>query len=191
MRIGIDVDGVLLDYEKGMMASAEIFDMEMCRGEGRKYKDRYFIQDQYDWSDDEKKRFISEYLGNVSREAGIMPGAKVVLEKLREMGHELIIISARGMESDELIDIVKEKFESAGMWFDKEFWKVTDKVGICKSEGVNVMIDDSPITCEKMAKNGIRSLYFRGIRGWELDDEIVEEVLSWGEVWRVIERINI
>lgn len=56
MNIGIDVDAVLLDWEKGLLAMAEIFDIEECRGNGI-VNNTYFIQDQYDWTTDEKEKF--------------------------------------------------------------------------------------------------------------------------------------
>jgi len=134
MKIGIDVDGVLLDYEKGMLSNAEIFDIEKCRGNGIIYKDNFFVQDKYDWSEEEKKRFISENLFLVSKESSIMPGAKYVLNKLKQMGSELIIISARGKEGNEMIDIVMKKFSEQNISFDKYYWKVQNKAQICKDE---------------------------------------------------------
>ena len=56
MNIGIDVVEVLLDWDKGLLAMAEIFDIEECRGNG-KVNNTYFIQDQYDWTTDEKEKF--------------------------------------------------------------------------------------------------------------------------------------
>ncbi len=32
MKIGIDVDGVLLDFEKGMLVQAELYDIYIARG---------------------------------------------------------------------------------------------------------------------------------------------------------------
>ena len=41
MKIGIDIDGVVLDYEKGMLANAEIFDIEKCSGKGKIFSEKY------------------------------------------------------------------------------------------------------------------------------------------------------
>ena len=49
------------------------------------------------------------------------------------------------------------------------------------------MIDDKPTTCQTMAENQIKTLYFRGIRGWNLEEnEYLKEVSNWGEVYRYI-----
>lgn len=187
MIIGIDVDGVLLDYEKGMLANAEIFDIEKCRGNGKIYLDKYFAQDKYDWTDIEKETFIKENLGKISKESNIMPGAKYVLNKLKEMGHKLIIISSRGKEEDNMIDIVMQKFNKENINFDKYYWKENNKLNICKEENVDIMIDDSPTICKSMSDNKIKAIYFRGIRGCDLEEnEYLKEVSNWGEIYRYI-----
>lgn len=192
MKIGIDVDGVLLDYEKGMLVGAEFFDIEKCRGNGKIYLDKFFVQDKYDWTQEEKTQFINENLSKISKESNIMAGAKYVLEKLKEMGHELIIISTRGTESDEMIDIVTEKFKKENMRFDKYYWKEHNKLNVCQEENIDIMIDDSPKTCKKMAENEIKAIYFRGIRGCDLEEsDYLKEVNNWGEIYRYISDMKI
>lgn len=185
MKIGIDVDGVILDYEKGLFAAAEIFDLEKCRGNGKIHLNEFFVQNRYDWTEQEKEKFIKEDFKRVSIEAPIMPKAKYVLGKLKEMGHELILISARGTEEESLINIVIERFEKENLKFDKSYWKKQNKLEICQAEKINCMIDDKPETCLKMAENKISTLYFRGMRGYDLEEnEYLKEVSNWGEVYR-------
>jgi len=62
MKVAIDVDAVLLDYEKDFYATAEIFDIERCRENGIIYPDELYIQNKYDWNDEEKEAFIKENL---------------------------------------------------------------------------------------------------------------------------------
>lgn len=191
MKIGIDIDGVVLDYEKGWLASVEIFDIEKCAGKGKVFLDQYIAQEKYAWTEEEKKQCVMENFARISQEAPIMGGAKYVLDKLKEMGHELIIISARGTEADEMIDIVKEKLAEEKITFDKYYWKEKNKLKVCQNEKIDLMIDDRPETCEKLAQNKIRTLYFRGIRGWDLpENEYLKEVSNWGEVYRYIKGAN-
>lgn len=114
MNIGIDVDAVLLDWEKGLLTMAEIFDIDECRGNGKVNK-TYFIQNQYDWTEEEKQQFVKKYFLILSKKANIMLGAKEVIQKLHEMGHKLIIISTRGTETNEMIDIVINKFKEENL----------------------------------------------------------------------------
>ena len=142
---------------------------------------------KYRETKEEKESFIKESLGKVSEESSLMPGVKEILPKLQEEGHELIIISARGKEADELIDIVTKKFEEANLRFDRYYWKITDKIKICKEENIDIMIDDNPTTCKKMIENEIKVMYFRGIRGYTIpSNRYLMEVTNWGEVYRNI-----
>ena len=177
MNIGIDVDAVLLDWEKGLLAMAEIFDIEECRGSG-KVNDTYFIQDQYDWTTDEKEKFKNKYFLRLSEESNIMPGAIEVIHRLQKMGHKVIIISTRGTETEEMINIVANKF------------KENNKLKVCKEEKIDIMIDDSPSTCTKMQANKIRAIYFRGIRGPKIaEDKYLKEVNNWGQIYRILKEV--
>ena len=110
-----------------------------------------------------------------------MIGQKKNIQKLHEMGHKLIIISTRGTETNEMIDIVINKFKEENLEFDKYFWKENNKLKICKDENIDIMIDDSPSTCKKMEDNKIKTIYFRGIRGPKLEEsEYLKEVNNWG-----------
>ena len=191
MKIGIDVDGVLLDYEKEMLANAEIFDIEQCRNTGIIESSEFFLQNRYDWTQEEKTRFINENFVRISKESAIMAGAKYVTDRLKEMGHELIIILARGIEGDEMIDIVMKKFAEYKFAFDKYYWKVHDKLEICQKEKIDMMIDDNTKICEKLVKHQIKTIYFRGMRGYDLEEnEYLKEVSNWGEVYRYIKNLK-
>lgn len=63
-----------------------------------------------------------------------------------------------------MINIVTEKFQKENIKFDKYYWKEHNKLEVCKQEGIDIMIDDSPTICKKMAENKIKAIYFRGIR---------------------------
>lgn len=191
MRIGIDVDGVLLDFEKEMLVQAELFDIDIASGKGKIHSKPYFVQNKYDWTDEERERFIKENLGKVSEESSLMAGIKEILPRLHKQGHELIVISARGTGNEKMIDIVTKKFDEAGIKFDKCFWKVKNKAEVCKEENIDIMIDDSPTICESMIENEIKTIYFRGIRGYDIpDNQYLIEVTNWGEVYRFISNTN-
>lgn len=192
MKIGIDVDGVLLDFEKGMLVQAELYDMDVSTGKGKVHSKPYFVQNKYDWTDKEKEDFIKQNLGKVSEESCLMAGVKEVLPRLQKQGHELIIVSARGTGNEEMINIVTKKFDEAGIKFNKYFWKTKNKVEVCKQENIDIMIDDSPTICENMVENGIKTIYFRGIRGYDLPESPnLIELNNWGEVYRFISNTNV
>lgn len=90
-----------------------------------------------------------------------------------------------------MITIVEKKIEENNLHFDKYYWKTADKLEICKKEQVDIMIDDNPDICEKLSKNGIKTLYFRNLYGKELpEDKNLKTVYNWGNVYRIIKEIQ-
>ena len=71
--------------------------------------------------------------------------------------------------------------------FDKYYWKIDDKLELCKSEKVDIMIDDDWRIVEKLAENHIKTLYFRDTNLKRLEENnYIKEVNNWGEIYRYI-----
>ena len=61
MKIGIDIDGVILDFERTMNTYAEIYDLLILNKKG-KINNKFSYLDKYDWTVNERKEFIDNYL---------------------------------------------------------------------------------------------------------------------------------
>ena len=109
MNIGIDIDGVILDTEYWFRAYGEIFDIERG-GAGVVNPDELFFQWRLNWSDETFCKFKEKYGYDAERNAPLMPCVQMVLEKLKEMGHRLIVITARGKWGEKEIEITNEEF---------------------------------------------------------------------------------
>lgn len=191
MKIGVDIDGVLIDFEERFRCKASIFDFYERKGILSKLNDNYWIEEKYGWSQEQYDRFAKKYLIQLTKESILRPGAEEVLKLLKKEGHELIVISARGTESEEMITLVKEKINKSNIEFDNYYWKTPDKLQVCFDEKIDIMIDDNPITCEKLAKNHIKTFYFKNTYGKDLKEDIyLKEVCDWGDIYRKISSKN-
>lgn len=191
MNIGIDVDGVLLDFEERFRYKAEIFDYLEKKNNEVKDKESYIIEEKYNWSKYDWNIFANKYLIKLSKDSNIIPGVKEVINLLKIDGHKLFIISARGTEFEDMITIVSEKFEKENLKFDKYYWKTKNKLEIIQKEKINIMIDDNPNTCEKLSSNNIKTIYFRNAYGKKLEEsQYLKEVKNWGEIYRYIQEIT-
>lgn len=187
MKIGIDVDGVLINFEEHLNNMAELYDLIEVHGNGVINSNTMHVQQKYNWTEKQKNNFMERYFLELSEQASIIPGVKEVIPLLQQEGHELIIISARGQDFEEMIQIVMKKFKETGLSFDKYYWKQTSKVEICQQEKVDIMIEDNYTTCEKLAKNGIFTIYLRDIRGIDIEQNLnIVEKHSWAEIYRYI-----
>lgn len=61
---------------------------------------------------------------------------------LKEQEHEFIVITARGGFIKEMKNDAIRLLNENNIKFDKYYWKVEDKLEICKKENVDIMIDD-------------------------------------------------
>ncbi len=187
MKIGIDIDGVILDYERVLKTYGDLYDFIELKKDGIINRNEHYLRNRYDWTDEERMKFVNKYFLKLSKQTPLIPGAKDVIDMLQKEGNELIIISARGGMIEEMKDVAIEKFNEEGISFNKYHWKQDDKLEVAKKEKIDVMIDDSYDVCKKLSSNGIKTIYFRDKEMKVLEqNENLKEVSNWGEIYRYI-----
>ena len=187
MKIGIDIDGVILDYERVLKTYGDLYNFIELKKDGIINRNEHYLRNRYDWTDDERMNFVNKYFLKLSKQTPLIPGAKDVIDMLQKEGNELIIISARGGMIEEMKDVAIEKFEEEGIAFNKYYWKQDDKLEVAKKEKIDVMIDDSYEVCKKLSSKGIKTIYFRDKDMKVLEqNENLKEVSNWGEIYRYI-----
>lgn len=187
MKIGIDLDGVVIDSETTFRTYEEIFDIDILKGNNLINKKEPKFQARYNWTSNQEKEFIEKYFLKVSRESGLMSGFIAIYDLLKKQGHEFVVITARGGYVKEMKDDAIRLLEENNIKFDKYYWNVEDKLEICKKEKVDIMIDDDWNIIKKIAENKIRTLYFRDTNLMILEEnKYIKEVNNWGEIYRYI-----
>lgn len=191
MKIGIDIDGVILDYERVLKTYGDLYDLIELKKDGIIDRNEHYLRNRYDWTEEERMNFINKYFLKLSKQTSLIPGAKDVINMLQKEENELIIISARGGMIEEMKDVAIEKFNEEGISFNKYYWKQEDKLEVAKNEKIDVMIDDSYNVCKKLSSNGIKTIYFRDkeMKVLEQNDNL-KEVSNWGEIYRYIKEMQ-
>ena len=191
MRIGIDLDGVVFDSEKYFRIYSELYDIQVLKRNSLIDNQELKFQNRYNWTEEEQEDFLNIYHEKIVVEANFMPGAKEVLEILKQEGHELLIITARGGWNKKMIDITKKRLEESKMnIFDKYYFATEDKAEVCKNENIDVMIDDSYEKCESISKNKIKTIYLKDAPSYNLENEYVKVLYNWGEIYRYIKELE-
>ena len=191
MKIGIDIDGVILDSEREFRIRAELYDVIELRRNSIIDNREMKAQERYNWTKEEIDEYISKEFLSVSRECNFMPGAVKVINLLKKEGHELIIITARGGIIKEMRNVAEQRLKEKDLIFDKYYWAISDKNEICKQENIDIMIDDYYKTCKSTSENKIKTLYFREYPCYELEEnEYLKEVHNWGEIYRYIHELE-
>ena len=189
MKIGIDLDGVLFNSEIYFATYGELYDIKIG-GKGKIDPEKMKASRIYGWDEETKKDFIDSCLFEVEENAPLMPYSKEVLQFLHNEGHELIIITSRGLLRSGEIELTKKRLQKENLKFDKEFYAVSDKSEVCEKEKIDLMIEDYCEYIEAIASKNIKCLQFNGPLYRECNSPYVTVVNNWGEILRYIKNLN-
>lgn len=187
MNIGIDIDGVILDFQDRIRNYSEWYDLEIFKKKGPKKKDEIKVWKRYDWNKEEVQKFINETFIKVARDSKVIPFAQEIISELKK-SNKIIIITTRGdFAGKTMIEIAKKQLKGANIKYDKIYWNTPNKVDVCKAEKIDYMIDDYADICEELCKNKIKTIYFRAKDNRILPEgEYLKEVSNWAEIYRYI-----
>lgn len=170
MRIGIDIDGVLTDFEKWQLEIGSKFFI--------KYNKNIVNPDEYD-SDtvfnvtkEMDSEFWHDYLYDYAKNEPARKFSGEVIDKLKDKGYEIYIITARYLTDKndnlgkEMRNIVIEWLKENSINYDKIIFSPEDKFEICKENNISIMIEDKveninniskiiPVVCFNAAYNKV------------------------------------
>ena len=87
MKIGIDIDGVILDFERTMRSYAELYDFLILKKEGVKDFKKFDYLKRYNWTDEEKQRFVDNYLTYATTNALQIDGLSSIIKSISNSLH--------------------------------------------------------------------------------------------------------
>ena len=185
MRIGIDLDGVVIDSETTFRTYEEIFAIEDLNHRKIIDHEEPKYQSRYKWSTEEQQKFNEKYLLKASKESNLMAGFLPIYKKFKEWNFELIVTTARGMIIKEMKEDAIRLLNENNIVFDKYYWNIHDKLEICKKENIDIMIDDDYKIIQQISNAKIKTLYFRDTNLKKLEEtNYVHEVNNWGDIYR-------
>ena len=192
MKIGIDLDGVVFDSEKEFRVYSELYDMIDLKQNSKVDNRELRFQDRFKWTKQEVDEFFKKYHKQIVSECNYMPGAKHVLKLLKQDGHDLILITARGGVNKDIIKITEERLKQDEMdIFDKYYWATENKDDVCVKENVDIMIDDFYKKCESIANKKIKTIYLKDAPSYALEEnDYIKILYNWGEIYRYIKELG-
>ena len=193
MKIGIDLDGVVFDSEKEFRVYSELYDMIDLKQDSKTDNRKLKFQDRFQWTEKETEDFLKKYHKQIIEESNFIPGVKRILKLLKEDGHSLILITARGGLNKDMIKITEERLKENGMdIFDKYYWATENKDEVCQRENIDIMIDDFCKNCKSIANSRIKTIYLKDAPSYDLEENKYIKVLyNWGKIYRYIKEMKI
>ena len=146
MRIGIDIDGVLTDFEKWQLEVGSKFFIKYNKNIVN--PSGYDSEDVFDATKEMDSEFWHDYLYDYAKNEPARKFAGEVIDKLKNKGYKIYIITARYLTDrnddlgKEMRNIVIEWLKENSINYDKIIFSPEDKFEICKENNINIMIED-------------------------------------------------
>ncbi len=197
MRIGIDIDGVLTDIEQFVIDYISKYCVEN--------KIKYNIGDyDYNYSktfnitDEQEENFWNEYLEYYAVNEKARPFAAEVINKLREDGHEIYIITARWLTNrdddigNRMKEIVKNWLHENKILYDKLIFSKELKERKSQEiieHKIDLMIEDSPNNINELA-NIIPVICYNAEYNKNCIDNKIIRCYSWYDIYSKINNLD-
>lgn len=182
MRIGIDIDDTMADtFDYLMPYIAEFFDIDI------KYlKDNNISYCTFPKEMKKKElEFAKKYYDKVIPNTPFKHGVAEYINKIKNLGNEIIIITARDktLYTDEYKTTIKE-LKNNNINYDKLICNF-NKAKVCEIEKIDLFIDDSIENCNKVKQLGIETILFNSKSNIK-DRNNSYRVDNWKEVYEKI-----
>ena len=94
MRIGVDIDNVIADFNGGLFEAFLSHDKEL-RNTGIINSEKYMTRGMFDWSEKEIRDFYNKNIERIAHNLKPIEEASKYINMLRNDGHKIIIITGR------------------------------------------------------------------------------------------------
>lgn len=190
MKIGIDIDGVLNYAPKIMLECGTKYCVETGLG---KLLDpgAHDLTQKFSWDTETARDFWVKYAWRQVWEDATQDFAAEVIDKLREDGHEIWIVTGRAnsdrrvngmLENETWEDVTKKWLAREGIHYDEFGFDQQDKGSFCREHGIEVMVEDS-VGYLKTFDGQTKVLIFDYPYNREVDLSNAERVYSWYDIY--------
>lgn len=190
MRIGLDIDNVITDFDKKMLDEFLKEDKNK-RNKGIINPKDNWIKDFFDWSVDEVNDFFNKNMEDFALHLEPRKGTKYYMDKLLDDGHSLYLISHR------VYPHYLHPFETTTKWLEDNkinytkliLSKDTNKTKECKENNIDVMFDDGRINYRQLQENNI-DCYLMATNYNKRNSDDLKIVENWKELYEVINKME-
>lgn len=193
MRIGIDIDGVLTDFEKWQLEVGSKFfikyNRDIVNPEG------YDSEEVFDITKEMDLEFWNDYLYDYAKYEPARKFAGEVIKKLKDDGNQIYIITARYLTNrddnlgKEMRDIVIKWLKDNNIFYDKIIFSPEDKYKICIENNINLMIEDKVENINKISAK-IPVICFNAAYNKNCIGKNIIRCYSWYDIYSKINKMK-
>ena len=199
MNIGIDIDGVLIDYGKyirtyGSEYFKKKYNMKVADPDG------YSAEEVFGCTRKQSKAF---WLLNARRYWTSEPaieGAAEVIGKLSIEGHTIHLITGRAFTADKgpqryiSRSLLRRWLRKNGIMYDEIVFcpqkePAPEKLAACKRHNIDTMVDDDPENIATL-RDSLHMIVFDSPWNRKISDEDLSRAHSWYEVYDIVHQLD-
>lgn len=187
MRIGIDLDDTITKTDEILFKYAKIYNKEE-KILFNINREEWNLTKAFGWNEENIKGFFSKYLKSIYEEAEIKENAKERINKLKDDGNEIIVITARDTKSlKEVHEVCENWLISNKINVDKIVVDGEDKAQKCLENKIDIFIDDNICNCENVYNNlKIPVLLMNSRYNKDYQNPKIKRVYNWNEIYNEI-----
>lgn len=193
MRIGIDIDNVISNFDEMLLETYLIHDKELRNTGIINPNAKYIRTGMFDWSNEEELSFYKDNIECIAKKLKVKEKAKEYIDRLHNDGHFIYIITGRDNgEYSEPYNMTKKWLDENNIYYDNliltDAYDMHAKSLECLKNDIDIMIDDSVRICSDLITSGIttilmdtpynRKINIKRVKNWE---EFYEFVYSYKE----------
>lgn len=182
MRIGIDIDNVISNFNEMLLETYLIHDKELRNTGIINPNAKYIRTGMFDWSNEEELSFYKDNIEGIAKKLNVKEKAKEYIDRLHNDGHLIYIITGRDNgEYSEPYNMTKKWLDENNIYYDNliltDAYDIHAKSLECLKNDIDIMIDDSVRICSDLITSGIttilmdtpynRKINIKRVKNWE------------------------
>ncbi len=191
MKIGLDIDNVISDFDKGILEEFLIQDKKKRNKGIINVNARHIIDGMFDWTKEEVDEFFCNNMERIAKTLELVKDAKKYMDKLLDDGNELYLISHRVYPHyNHPFEVTKKWLKENNVNYTKLIiCDTTDKSKECYEYKIDLFIDDVISNCMKLKASGIKC-FLMETRYNKGQDKISETVKDWADLYKKVSELR-
>ncbi len=191
MNICIDIDNTITNTLPILKEYCKKYNKEVVKRNLKMNNKGFASYNLYNWTQEENMDFCIKYLEEVVLQAQVKENAKEIIEKLKNDGHNINIVSSRIQPMFKTPYETTEKYlKEKGIKYDKLLVGSLDKEKFCIENNIEIMLEDEPHYIIPISKK-IPVIVFEEEFNKECEGKNIIKVNNWNEVYNIIKAFEI
>jgi len=193
MNIGIDIDDTISETFEALLPYSQLYTIKDLKRQSNinlntDTSTHFYIESMNGWTEDESKAFWDKYYAEILKKLNIKKFASEVINKLKQDGHKIYLISARwDIKDDNTKEITKKWLKDNDVVYDGLFLNASDKLKLVIENDIDIFIDDSLKNCKIISENtDIKVFMMTSNANMKFENEKIKRVFSWPEIYSLI-----